>query len=81
MGDRTRLLQALTTMPEEAFGYFVLASLPSAMLHGAHAQIWPDGIGGFTQASKDAITAVRAAAAAYVDAARRTEEDARGDGG
>lgn len=71
MVDRTRLLNALATMPDEAFGWFVRATLPSAQLHGANAQIWPDGIGGFTQASKEAITEIRAAAEAYVAEARR----------
>jgi len=64
--DRTRLLEALRTMPDEAFEWFVLATTPSAMLKGANAQIWPDGIGGFQQASKEAITEVRAAAEAYL---------------
>ncbi len=65
--SRTRLLKALRTMPEEAFDWFVLATRPAAMLKGAHAQIWPDGIGGFTQASQAAITEVRAAAEAYLE--------------
>lgn len=69
--DRTRLLAALTTMPDEAFGWFVLATTPSAQLKGANAQIWPDGIGGFTQASKEAIAEIRAAAEAYLAEARR----------
>jgi hypothetical protein len=70
MKNRTALLAALTTMPDEAFEYFVLATAASAMTHGALAQIWPDGIGGFTGASRASITAIRAAAAAYLDAAR-----------
>jgi hypothetical protein len=70
MTDRTALLAALTTMPDEAFDYFVLATAAHAMTHGARAQIWPDGIGGFTGASRASITAIRAAAAAYLDAAR-----------
>lgn len=62
---KVRLCALLEGMPPEAFSWFVLATLPSAMLQGANAQIWPDGIGGFTQASKDAITEMRAAAEAY----------------
>jgi hypothetical protein len=70
MPDRARLLAALATMPDEAFGWFVMATLPAAMTHGAQAQIWPDGIGGFTDASRAAITEVQAAAAAYLEQAR-----------
>jgi hypothetical protein len=68
--DRVRLLHALEHMPDEAFGYFVLAIGSHAMMHGALAQIWPDGIGGFTAASKASITEIRAAAEAYIQAAR-----------
>ena len=67
MTDRTALLAVLAEMPDEAFGYFVLAIAAHAMLHGASAQIWPDGIGGFTGASRASITAVRAAALAWLD--------------
>lgn len=63
---RSRLLKALETMPDEAFAWFVLATAPSAMLHGANNQIWPDGIGGFMHASQVAIAEVRAAADAYI---------------
>jgi hypothetical protein len=80
MVDRTRLLNALTTMPDEAFGWFVLATSASAHLAGANTQIWPDGIGGFTQASKDAITEIRAAAEAWrTETWRQMEERTRGD--
>ena len=65
---RGQIIEALTTMPDEAFGWFVLACQPSAMTHGANAQIWPDGIGGFTSQSRKAITAIREAAAAYIKA-------------
>lgn len=71
MRDRTRLLAALATMPDEAFDWLALACLPSAMLHGAHAQIWPDGVGGFVAASRAAIDEARAAAGAYVAGALR----------
>ena len=67
MKDRTAILAALAAMPDEAFDYFVLAAGAHAMLHGGLVQIWPDGIGGFTVASRAAITAVRKAAAAYLD--------------
>lgn len=71
--DRADLLVALATMPAEAFEWFVRACQPEAMTHGAGAQIWPDWIGGFTGASRAAITDVRAAAAAYLEmTGRRT---------
>ncbi len=40
------------------------------MLHGAHAQIWPDGIGGFTQESRASIEETRAAAKELIDKMR-----------
>lgn len=66
MKDRTRLLTALKAMPDEAFQWFVLATAPSAMMHGANNQIWPDGIGGFSHESQKAITEVRNAADYYL---------------
>jgi hypothetical protein len=68
---RLELLSALATMPDEAFSWLVVALQPAAMTHGATAQLWPDGIGGFTSASRESITAVRTAAAAYLDLKRR----------
>ncbi len=68
--NRTRILAALSTMPDEAFGYLLLACAPSAMLHGAHAQIWPDGIGGFTQESRASIEETRAASKELIDKMR-----------
>lgn len=68
--SRKALLDALGSMPDEAFGYFVLACRPSAMTHGALAQIWPDGIGGFTGASRKSITDVRNAAEVYLEGKR-----------
>ncbi len=65
--DRTRILKALAEMPNEAFSWFVLAAAPSAMRHGANSQIWPDGIGGFSQESQKAIADVRAAADDYMN--------------
>lgn len=66
--DATRrdLIKALATMPDEAFGWFVLACPTSAMMHGGRAQIWPDGIGGFSGDSRASIEAVRKAADAYL---------------
>ena len=71
--DATRgdLLAALATMPDEAFGWFVLACPRAAMTKGGLAQIWPDGMGGFTQASRASVEAVRKAADAYLDASRK----------
>jgi len=62
---RLRILAALEAMPDEAFSWFVVACKPSAMLDGAKIQIWPDGIGGFSAASKQSIEEVRAAAVEY----------------
>jgi hypothetical protein len=64
--DRTRIIAALTTMPDEAFGWFVLAAQTSAMIKGGNTQIWPDGIGGFTDESRKSITEIRAAAEEYL---------------
>ena len=61
------LLWALWWMPDEAFAWLALATLPRAMIRGATVQIWPDGIGGFTNASRRSIELVRADAAAWVD--------------
>jgi hypothetical protein len=54
-------------MPDEAFGWFVMACPQSAMTKGGNAQIWPDGIGGFSHDSKVAIEEVRAAADEYLN--------------
>lgn len=66
---RVALIAALATMPDEAFGWFVLACAPSA-LPSARAQIWPDGLGGFQEASRKSVEAVRAAASAYLTSLR-----------
>lgn len=70
--DATRgaLIEALATMPDEAFGWFVLACPVSAMTKGGRAQIWPDGMGGFSQESRASVDVVRQAADAYLDAQR-----------
>lgn len=63
---RKEIIKILETMPDEAFSWFVLATAPSAMMKGANNQIWPDGIGGFTQESRDSINAIRKAADDYL---------------
>lgn len=68
--NRARLLKALATMPDEAFSWVVLACGQSAMTHGALAQVWPDGVGGFTAASRASIEEARAAAVAWLEAQR-----------
>ena len=66
--DATRgdLIAALATMPDEAFGWFVLACAMSAMTKGGNAQIWPDGMGGFSSESRASVDVVRAAADTYM---------------
>lgn len=70
---RAKLLQVLTDMPDEAFGWFVMwASVGSP--HGSMAQqqqarqIFPDGIGGFTDESRKSIDALRKAAKKFMRA-------------
>jgi hypothetical protein len=67
---RDAILDALKTMPDEAFSWLVLAMQERAMTHGATAQIWPDGTGGFMAASRASITAARTAVLAYIDGHR-----------
>ena len=62
MKDRTRILKALEEMPDEAFGWVVMAMTPRSQMRGADIQIWPDGIGGFSQDSKNSINICRNAA-------------------
>lgn len=62
---RRNIIEALATMDDEAFSWLVLAVPPSAMLHGATCQIWPDGLGGFRDREK--IEALRAAAQVWID--------------
>lgn len=64
--DRTKLLKALETMPDEAFDWFVLATRQRAMMFGGNTQIWPDGIGGFRKESQKSITEIRDAAEEYL---------------
>lgn len=58
MRARLSLLLALVAMPEEAFGYFV------GWARGMPVN-YPDGLGGFRQASRDAILELRQAARDY----------------
>lgn len=64
MRDREKIIEALATMDDEAFSWFVLAIPPSAMLHGGTCQIWPDGLGGFQD--RETIEALRTAAQAWL---------------
>lgn len=66
------LLIRLAALPDEAFGWLVLALPPKAMAAGSppYAQVWPDGIGGFSSASRQAINDVRAAAQGYLEEQR-----------
>lgn len=69
---RLPLLLALFWMPDEAFGWFVMwAARSSARMPMAYQ--FPDGIGGFRDVSRRAITRLRAAADAYI--AWVTEEE------
>ena len=63
---RLKLLLLLASMDDEAFSWVALALLPKAMTHGARIQIWPDGLGGFSD--KETIEAARQAAKEYVEA-------------
>lgn len=62
VADATRadLIQALIAMPDEAFGWFVVWASGQMMQ-------FPDGLGGFAPASREAITSLRAAAKHYLD--------------
>ena len=58
--DRKPLLQVLETMPDEAFGWFVLWA-------SGHMVQYPDGLGGFQNESRTSIVALRKAATNYAD--------------
>lgn len=64
--NRGDLIKALATMPEEAFDWLVLACPTSSMMKGGRAQIWPDGMGGFSSESQASVEAMRTAADAYL---------------
>lgn len=59
--DRLPVLEALATMPAEAWGWVVL-TLTDAPLETGRGQVWPDGLGGFMRESQEAIQKTRAAA-------------------
>jgi hypothetical protein len=61
---RRLLMHLIGQLDDEAFEYLALAMLPHAMTHGAHAQIWPDGKGGFRDNAD--ISATQQEAAAYL---------------
>jgi hypothetical protein len=61
---RGRFLAALRTMPDEAFSWLISSCAPS--MHLGRPQVWPDGVGGFQQASREAIAEAQAAAEAYL---------------
>ena len=60
---RTELLDALSRLPDEAFGWFVMWAL------GQNMQ-FPGGLGGFSPESREAIAKLRAAAQAYLEGGR-----------
>ena len=61
---RVRLNAAIVRLDDEAFSWLALALLPAALARGAHAQVWPDGVGGFRFSER--VDAVRIAAEEYV---------------
>jgi len=63
---RKDLIEALITMPDEAFTWFVLACQKSAMMNGANIQIWPDGMGGFQSESRKSVEDIRNAADIWI---------------
>lgn len=71
--NRLKLLLILASMPDEAFGWFVVWAARGAP-GGAHTQpdiigqMFPDGLGGFSAEARAAIEALRAAAREYAGA-------------
>ena len=61
---RGRLLITLATMPDEAFGWFVVWASGGMMQ-------FPEGLGGFMPESRAAITELRAAATAFMELKQR----------
>lgn len=57
--SRLKLLLVLATMPEEAFGWFVMWA------NGGMMQ-YPDGLGGFSRNSQESILALRREAKEYI---------------
>jgi hypothetical protein len=56
---RLKLLLILATMPDEAFGWIVVA---------IQTRIWPEGLGGFKPESRDSIEAAKAETTAILEA-------------
>lgn len=63
---RAELLGELFALDDEAFTWLLLALAPSAMLHGGHTQVWPDGLGGFRD--RERIERIRKLAGQLIDA-------------
>ena len=64
MIKREEFLNILKDMPDEAFDWFIIATLPSNETH--KGGIWPDGIGGFTNESEKAINDLRILSRKYL---------------
>lgn len=62
---RGKIIEFLALLDDEAFSWLVLAMPPSAMLHGATCQIWPDGLGGFRD--RELIEALRTEAQKWIE--------------
>jgi hypothetical protein len=79
--SKLRVITELAGMPDEGFSWLILCVPPKAMMHGGTAQIWPDGIGGFQNATRVSIEATRAAAQEYIDDKIREQEKKNVKGG
>lgn len=72
--NRQPVIDALVALPDEAFGWFIVWAARGAP-QGAHTQpdyvgqLFPDGLGGFQEASQEAIERLRAAAQAWIEEA------------
>lgn len=69
---RAALQLAISEMPDEAFSWLALAAMPR--LYGP--QIWPDGLGGFSDESRRCIVAAAMAASAYTQQPIKEHTDA-----
>lgn len=67
--SRKPLLQALETMSDEAFGWFVVWAAAGATSPLAYK--YPDGLGGFMPESRDSIHRLQEAATAYAEGEAR----------
>ena len=63
---RNNLAMALDALPDEAFSYVAVKLAPGFGFSGTANGPWPDGLGGFSPASQQAIPAVLDAALRYV---------------